>query len=66
MFEPEGTGIFLLLIVAFAALLVWVAMAKQIVFRVLAACLAFVPAMASESPQLTSFMTTTRPGRDDQ
>ena len=46
MFEPEGTGIFLLLIVAFAALLVWVAMAKQIVFRVLAACLAFVPAMA--------------------
>jgi hypothetical protein len=45
VFEPEGTGIFLLLIVAFAALLVWVAMAKQIVFRVLAACLAFVPAM---------------------
>ena len=46
MFEPEGTGIFLLLIVAFAALLAWVAMAKQVVFRVLAACLAFVPAMA--------------------
>jgi hypothetical protein len=41
VFEPEGTGIFLLLIVAFAALLVWVAMAKQIVFRVLAACPAF-------------------------
>jgi enterochelin esterase-like enzyme len=46
VFEPEGTGIFLLLIVIFAALLVWVALAKQVVFRVLAACLAFVPAMA--------------------
>jgi enterochelin esterase-like enzyme len=31
--------------VIFAALLVWVALAKQVVFRVLAACLAFIPAM---------------------
>ena len=46
MFEPQGTGFFLLLMVVFAALIVWVAMAKQVVFRVLAACLAFVPAMA--------------------
>ena len=46
MFEPQGTGFFLLLIVVFTALIVWVAMAKQVVFRVLAACLAFVPAMA--------------------
>ena len=45
MFEPQGTGVFLLLIVIFTALLVWVALAKQVVFRVLAACLAFVPAM---------------------
>ncbi len=45
MFEPQGTGFFLLLIAAFAALLVWVAMARQLVFRVLAACLAFIPAM---------------------
>ncbi len=45
MFEPQGTGFFLLLMVVFAALIVWVAMAKQVVFRVLAACLAFVPAM---------------------
>ncbi len=45
MFEPQGTGFFLLLIVAFAGLLVWVAAAKQVVFRVLAACLAFLPAM---------------------
>jgi enterochelin esterase-like enzyme len=45
LFEPQGTGFFLLLIVAFVVLLVWVAMAKQLVFRVLAACLAFLPAM---------------------
>jgi enterochelin esterase-like enzyme len=31
--------------VVFTALLVWVALAKQVVFRVLAACLAFIPAM---------------------
>ena len=46
MFEPQGTGFFLLLIVVFSALLVWVAVAKHVVFRVLAACLAFIPAMA--------------------
>ena len=45
MFEPQGTGFFLLLMVVFAGLLVWVAVAKQVVFRVLAACLAFLPAM---------------------
>jgi enterochelin esterase-like enzyme len=31
--------------VAFAGLLVWVVLTKQVVFRVLAACLAFIPAM---------------------
>jgi enterochelin esterase-like enzyme len=46
VFEPQGTGFFLLLIAIFAALLVWVALAKQVVFRVLAASLAFLPAMA--------------------
>jgi enterochelin esterase-like enzyme len=46
VFEPQGAGFFLLLMVIFAALIVWVAVAKQVVFRVLAACLAFVPAMA--------------------
>ncbi len=45
MFEPQGTGFFLLLIVVFGAFLVWVAVAKHVVFRVLAACLAFIPAM---------------------
>jgi len=46
VFEPQGTGFFLLLMAAFGALLVWVALAQQVVFRVLAACLAFIPAMA--------------------
>jgi enterochelin esterase-like enzyme len=45
VFEPQGTGFFLVLIVAFGALLFWVAVAKQAVFRVFAACLAFIPAM---------------------
>jgi enterochelin esterase-like enzyme len=45
VFGPQGTGFFLLLMVVFGALLVWVALAKQVVFRVLAACLAFLPAM---------------------
>jgi enterochelin esterase-like enzyme len=45
VFGPQGTGFFLLLLIGFAGFLVWVAMAKQVVFRVLAACLAFLPAM---------------------
>jgi enterochelin esterase-like enzyme len=45
VFGPQGTGLFLLLMVVFGGLLVWVALAKQVVFRVLAACLAFLPAM---------------------
>lgn len=45
MLEPQGTGFFLILIVAFGGLLLWVAMAKQVVFKVFAACLAFIPAM---------------------
>jgi enterochelin esterase-like enzyme len=45
VFEPQGTGFFLLLMVVFGGLLVWVALARQLVFRVLAACLAFLPAM---------------------
>jgi enterochelin esterase-like enzyme len=43
--EPQGTLLFLLLMVAFGALLLWLVLTKQVVFRVLAACLAFIPAM---------------------
>src|SRR5215469_9960528 len=43
--EPQSTGLFILLMAAFCALLAWVAFARQPVFRVLAACLAFIPAM---------------------
>jgi enterochelin esterase-like enzyme len=45
VFEPQGTGFFLLLLVVFGGLLIWVALARQLVFRVLAGCLAFLPAM---------------------
>ena len=45
MLEPQGTLFFLLLMVAFGALLSWLVLTKQVVFRVLAACLAFIPAM---------------------
>jgi enterochelin esterase-like enzyme len=43
--EPQSTTFFLLLIVVFGALMWWLVVAKQLVFRVFAACLAFIPAM---------------------
>jgi enterochelin esterase-like enzyme len=45
VFAPQGTGFFLLLLGVFGGLLVWVALAKQLVFRIFAGCLAFLPAM---------------------
>jgi enterochelin esterase-like enzyme len=45
MFEPQGIAFFVLLLLVFAGLLVWLTVTKQIAFRVLAACLAFIPAM---------------------
>jgi enterochelin esterase-like enzyme len=45
MLEPQSTALFVLLIVVFGALM-WRALAgRRVAFRVLAACLAFVPAM---------------------
>lgn len=43
--EPQGIVFFLILMVVFTGLLAWLVIAKHIVFRVLAACLAFIPAM---------------------
>jgi len=43
--EPQSTAFFLLLILVFGGLMWWLAVAKQLVFRILAACLAFIPAM---------------------
>jgi enterochelin esterase-like enzyme len=43
--EPQGTLFLILLLLAFGGLIAWVALAKQVVFRVIAACLAFIPAM---------------------
>jgi len=46
LLEPQSTTFFLLLIVVFGGLMWWLAVAKQTVFRILAASLAFIPAMA--------------------
>jgi len=43
--EPQSTVLFLLLLVVFVGLVAWMALVRQPVFRVLAACLAFIPAM---------------------
>lgn len=43
--QPQSTALFILFMVAFAGFIWWMAVAKQIAVRVLAACLAFVPAM---------------------
>lgn len=45
MLEPQSTALFILLMVVFCGLLCWVAVARQLAFRVLAASLAFIPAM---------------------
>jgi predicted signal transduction protein with EAL and GGDEF domain len=43
--EPQSAGLFVLLLGVFGVLLAWLALTKQPAFRVLAACLAFIPAM---------------------
>ena len=44
MLEPQGTVFFVLLVLAFAGLITWLALTKLVVVRVLAAFLAFIPA----------------------
>jgi enterochelin esterase-like enzyme len=43
--EPQSTLFFVLLIAMFGALMWWLTVAKHVAIRVLAACLAFLPAM---------------------
>jgi enterochelin esterase-like enzyme len=43
--EPQSAGLFVLLLGVFCGLLAWLALTKEPVFRILAACLAFIPAM---------------------
>jgi enterochelin esterase-like enzyme len=45
LLEPQSTGLFVLLIVVFGGLTWWLVVTRQPVFRLLAACLAFIPAM---------------------
>lgn len=42
---PQGTLFFLLLVAVFAGLMVWLVMTKQVILRIMAAVLAFIPAM---------------------
>ena len=44
MLEPQGTAFLVLLILAFAGLVTWLALTKQVIVRVLTAFLAFIPA----------------------
>ena len=43
--EPQSTAFFVLLVVIFGALMCWLVLTKHLVFRILAACLAFIPAV---------------------
>jgi enterochelin esterase-like enzyme len=43
--EPQSTALFVLLMVAFGALMWWMLATRQVALRVLGACLAFIPAM---------------------
>ena len=45
MLEPQSTVFLVLLIVAFGALMWWAIAAKLLLLRIIAACLAFIPAM---------------------
>ena len=45
MLEPQSSALFVLLMVIFGALMWWMLATRQAAFRVLAACLAFIPAM---------------------
>ena len=44
MLEPQSTGLFVLLLVVFAAAVTWLARARNVAVRVLAALLTFIPA----------------------
>jgi enterochelin esterase-like enzyme len=46
LLQPQSTAFFLLLMAVFAGLVCWLVRTRHVVLRVLAACLAFIPAMA--------------------
>ena len=46
MLEPQSTVFLVLLVVVFAALMWWLIVSRRMVLRIIAACLAFIPAMA--------------------
>ena len=46
MLEPQSTVFLVLLVVAFGALMWWLIVSRRMLLRIIAACLAFIPAMA--------------------
>ncbi len=62
MLEPQGTLFLIFLLVAFGGLITWVALARQVVFRVAAACLAFIPAMVFGIAAVNKYYDYYRPG----
>ena len=46
MLEPQSTVFLVLLVVVFGALMWWLIVSRRMVLRIIAACLAFIPAMA--------------------
>jgi enterochelin esterase-like enzyme len=46
LLQPQSTAFFLLLMVIFGGLIGWLVLTRHLVLRILAACLAFIPAMA--------------------
>ncbi len=46
MLEPQSTVFLVLLVVVLAALMWWLIVSRRMVLRIIAACLAFIPAMA--------------------
>lgn len=46
MLEPQSTVFLVLLVVVFGVLMWWLIVSRRMVLRIIAACLAFIPAMA--------------------
>ena len=62
MLEPQSSVFLVLLVVVFGALMWWLIVSRRMLLRIIAACLAFIPAMAFGVAAVNSITTTTRPG----
>lgn len=62
MLEPQSPLFLLLLVTAFGVLVWLLVVAKRVALRIVAGCLAFIPAMMFGVAAVTSITTTTRAG----